>query len=144
MTVFKFSLWSEEREEKKHRKLSHLAWKGINVALCKARDQNMCLREAMTALRKPWPGLSGMLNAIHSQGYLRRQSPFGICFIFLNACIKSAERKRWRWLLSLSLPLSPPLSVHAGWCLYTLLGLQWVLVIWWVCGQQGASSVDWD
>lgn len=84
--------------KKKNRKLSHLAWKGINVSLRKARDQNMCLREAMTAFRKPWLGLSGMLNAIHPQGYLWRQSPFGIClcFIFLNACIKSAERKKMK------------------------------------------------
>lgn len=45
----------------------------------------MCLREAMTALRKPWSGLSGMLNAIHPQGYLWRQSPFGICLSWMHA-----------------------------------------------------------
>lgn len=128
--------------QKKRRKLSHFAWKGINDSLCKARDQNMCLGEAMTAFRKPWPGLSGMLNAIHPQGYLWRQSPFGICFIFLNACIKSAERKRWRWLFSpnaLARFLSPP-PMHAVWCLYTLLCLQWMPAIWWIRTSQRAFS----
>lgn len=105
--------------EKKYRKLFHLVWKGINVSLRRARDQNMCLREAMTAFRKPWPGLSGMLNAIHPQGYLWRQSPFGIClcFIFLNTCIKVAEQKGWRWLLE---RVKCSLSLHA--CCLVVVG----------------------
>lgn len=150
MTVFKFP-FEATSPKKKHRKLFHLAQKGINVSQRRARDQNMCFREAMTAFRKPWPGLSEMLNAIHPQGYLWRQSPFGIClcFIFLNACIKSAERKRWRWLLE---RVKCFLSVHAaGGCrVYTLLCLQWMVVIWWVCTsrtlsvQRAVLSVDWD
>lgn len=101
MTVLKFTFeagsW-KKKEEKKYGKLSYLAWRGSNISLCKAEDQNMCFREIMTAFRKPWPRLSGMLNAIHPQGYLWRQSPFGICFcfIFLNACIKSAEKKKMK------------------------------------------------
>ena len=66
----------------------------------------------MTAFRKPWPGLSGMLNAIHPQGYLWRQSPFGIClcFIFLNACITPAERKKMKVTPGASQTL--PLCAH--------------------------------
>lgn len=120
--------------------------------LRKDRNQNMCFREAMTAIRKPWPGLSGMLNAIHPQGYLWRQNPFGIClcFIFLNACIKSAEWKKMKVTPSTSQMLAlracclvvegcTPCCVHNEWLQFGRSASQ--------CGpfvQCVVLSVDWD
>lgn len=36
----------------KYRQLFHLAWNSINVSVCKARDQNMCFRGAMTGVER--------------------------------------------------------------------------------------------
>lgn len=98
----------------------------------KDRNQNVCFREAMTAIRKPWPGLSRMLNAIHPQGYLWRQNPFGVClcFIFLNACIKSAELKKMKVTPTTSQMLALCAHLPYGCRVCTSLCSQWMVVIW--------------